>query len=221
MDLVYPVRFGNLNEELRYSLRSQEKNLPHEEVHIVGYSPGWLTGVNSFSYLHGASKFENTTNAVRAACNSVAVSEDFILCNDDFFTLKPLADLPKLNRGPIDRFLDKFGVPATRDLLIKMGCTDILSYELHVPMIVNKTLMKDVLDYAERFQIRGLNKRTLYGNLAQYGGEEVEDCKVYQQKQAWDKENTFISTSDESFGKCPVGQWIRDQFPDRSRYELR
>ncbi len=42
-DVVYVVRPGDKNEELRYSIRSVIANLPHRKVWIAGYKPTWLS----------------------------------------------------------------------------------------------------------------------------------------------------------------------------------
>jgi hypothetical protein len=42
-DLVYVVREGDRNNELRHSLRSVVANVPHRLVWIAGYKPGWVS----------------------------------------------------------------------------------------------------------------------------------------------------------------------------------
>lgn len=42
-DLVWIVKPGDGNEELRWSLRSAVAHVPHERVWIVGSRPGWCT----------------------------------------------------------------------------------------------------------------------------------------------------------------------------------
>lgn len=39
MDLVYIVKNSEVNEDLRYSLRSVAKFVPHNKIWIVGYKP--------------------------------------------------------------------------------------------------------------------------------------------------------------------------------------
>ncbi|MGJ3558831.1 hypothetical protein ACR6C2_07580 [Streptomyces sp. INA 01156] len=56
----------------------------------------------------------------------------------------------------------------TRDLLVDQGCPDPLSYELHVPLPVEKTPMLHALDTGRHLDV--LHKRTAYGNLAEIGG---------------------------------------------------
>ncbi len=43
LDIVYFVKESAQNEELRYSLRSVEKNFPHRNVWFVGGKPKGLT----------------------------------------------------------------------------------------------------------------------------------------------------------------------------------
>ena len=45
MDLVYIVKNSEVNEDLRYSLRSVAKFVPHDKIWIVGYKPSWVQNV--------------------------------------------------------------------------------------------------------------------------------------------------------------------------------
>jgi hypothetical protein len=45
-DVVYVVRPGNRNEELRYSLRSIAAHLPHRRVWLAGFCPSWVRNIS-------------------------------------------------------------------------------------------------------------------------------------------------------------------------------
>ena len=62
MDYVYTCRQGN-NEELRYSLRSIEHNMPAGRVWVVGYRPDWYIG-DFVQVKDIGSKFENIRNCI-------------------------------------------------------------------------------------------------------------------------------------------------------------
>ncbi|MFZ3595038.1 hypothetical protein [Streptomyces sp. BH104] len=227
-DLVVPVRTGETNPQLRYALRSWEAHLPHDRVWIVGYRPPWLRNVEHIESSQHGSKYQNTTAAVRAACEHPGVAETFLLCNDDMFVMRPqLHGMPVLHRGPVadveelyvrrasGRYLD--GMRATRQLLVDLGHADPLSYELHVPMPVDKSGMLKALDIGWHLDV--VHKRTLYGNLAALGGEQIEDVKVLGRSPCFDEASPFLSTLPDAFVNGMVGKHIRGAFRSPSRYE--
>lgn len=230
-DLVVPVRVGAVNEQLRYALRSWAAHLPHRHVWLVGYRPPWLSGVRHIpTGQTGHSKYRNTTTAVRAACEHPEVSDPYLLCNDDFFVMRPVVGgVPVLHRGPVaeveryyaarrsGRYLR--GMRETRDLLAQLGHPDPLSYELHVPLLVDKTDMLHALDVGRHLDV--LHKRTLYGNLAGLGGQQTADVKVLSRAAVFDRDGMFLSTMPDSFTFGGVGAFIRRRFPLPGPYEER
>lgn len=226
-DLVIPVRPGDQNEELRYALRSFEKNLPHRQVVIVGHKPRWLRGVLHIPTQQTGTKYKNSTRNVEAACRHPEVSETFLLCNDDFFVLKRTEPMPVFHWGPmkdVERYYAARangaylkGLRATKELLAELGYKNPLSYELHLPMPMQKRKFLEVLKLGRH--IRALHKRTLYGNVALGGdGQEVTDPKVTTTGRRFPKKARFLSTMDSSW-KGHVGMWIQKQFPEPSIYE--
>lgn len=231
MDLVYPVRAGNANEELRYSLRSMQAHLPHGNVYLIGAPPAWTQNVVLVPHRQGSNVRTNTTTSMRLACTHPDVSDPFVWMNDDYFLMKPLLVVPRLNRGPIDSVIAELapkkdsyaqGMVATKRLLIDNGFIEgnVISYELHAPFIVHKTAMLYALKVHDDSKQGNLHKRTLYGNIFDYGGEEVPDHKIVNKIAQWDRDCLFISTSDTSFREHPVGNWIRSHFQEPSPYEV-
>lgn len=227
-DLVVPVRTGRANAQLRYALRSWAANLPHGRVWIVGYRPAWLANVEHIPTSQHGTKYANTTAAVRAACSHPDISSTFLLCNDDMFLMTPQPDgMPVLHRGRVadvetyyvgrasGRYLD--GMRETRDLLVSLGHDDPLSYELHVPMPVDKSGMLKALDVGRDLAV--CHKRTLYGNLAGLGGDQIRDVKVLRRSPGFDRASPYLSTMKDSFTNGAVGDFIRRAFPDPSPYE--
>ncbi|MFF4179723.1 hypothetical protein [Streptomyces sp. NPDC001750] len=230
-DLVVPVREGAANRQLRYALRSWAANLPHRRVWLVGYRPPWVSGVGHIPTRQTGTKYANTTVAVRAAIEHPGVTERFILCNDDFFVMEPQpAELPVYHRGPV-RDVEAYyatrgngaylrGLRETRDLLVGLGYEDPLSYELHVPLPVEKAGMRHALDTGRHLDV--LHKRTAYGVLAGIGGERMADVKVMDRRSARFGTNTrFLSTMPDSFTNGLVGQHIRRTFLQPCEYEGR
>lgn len=229
-DIVVPVREGAANELLRFALRSWAAHLPHRRVWVVGHRPLWLAGAGHIPTVQAGSKFQNTTGAVRAACEHPEISDPFLFANDDMFVMRPQADgMPVLHRGLV-RDVEAYtasigsteylrGMRETRALLAELGEPEPLSYELHVPMEVDKLGMLAALQYGAHLDV--LHKRTLYGNLAGLGGAQVEDVKVAFRGPRFPRDGAFLSTMPDSFTNGHVGEFIREAFPGPSPYERR
>lgn len=239
-DIVYVVGRDETNEELRYSLRSL-RNLPHGTVWIAGYRPRWVQNVEHLPLRQDATKYQNSTANLLAASTHPDVSEVFYYFNDDFFVLRPTPDVPALHLGPIgdrvDYYDEKYGhrrngagayrdgMVATSKLLASWGLTDLLCYEVHAPITVNKDGMFEVIRRAfAETSIVALHKRTLYGNVHRLGGEIAHsggklDVKVLTADHTWDDDQTFMSTSNQSWGSGRAGRRLRELFPEPSPYE--
>lgn len=227
-DIVYIVRDG-ANEELRYSLRSVEKNFRFRRVIIYGGKPD---DIHPDKYVHvnqhGATRYEMTRNVIRQACDDNDITPDFWLFNDDFFIMRPLHSYKTENGGllwdHIDRIERGYGITEytkqLRHLLYTLERQNRFKcpkdYDLHKPMLINRAKMAAVIDnYPDETAVR-----SLYGNVWDIHGPQGEDCKFGSA--AGDpkrKDIDIISTSDEAFKGGDIGVYIRDQFPDRSRFE--
>jgi hypothetical protein len=222
MDLVYPWR-GPDAEELRYSLRSA-RNIGYDNVWVVGpRRPKGLPGVLHLAVSEGPRKFTNLPRAILAAAREPEVAETFVLMNDDFFVLEDHPDgLPTLHRGPTaeQRRTGPYGrgYEETERVLDALGVGSPLSYELHVPLVVNKAAMREALERGLPIHRGGcLHTRTLYGNYAGIAGAHVEDVKLYSDRDTLPA-GPFVSTNPASWsGKA--GRAIRDLFPTPSKEE--
>lgn len=232
MHLVYLVRPGE-NPELRSSLRSVAANLPADTtVTIAGHKPAWVTGVHHLpTEQRPGAKHLNAYGNLQAALASPDVPETFVLMNDDFYVTAPLEQIPVLNQGRtvdvLARYRRRFpagsayidAMQATHDWLVDLGHTDPLCYELHIPMTLTKTGLRQVLGDA---QAAGLDPtrvhyRTAYGNTHGVGGVSMDDVKVYD-RTSRELAKPFASTHDVSYGGR-IGRTLRATFPDPSRYE--
>lgn len=222
MDVVYPVRPGENNPELKFSLRTLAANLPHDRVWLVGEKPSWTTGVE---FIEGGNPHSNKTANysynVLLACREAAVSENFLLFNDDFFVTAPMPEIPVYHRGPLSVHLRQSrhradwwakGLRRTARMLYDAGINDCLSYELHVPMPVNKFAMLSTL---ERFcEPPPGFLRSLYGNEHRIGGERLADVKNIR---LGGVQRPLHSTQDNVWKR--YARWYWQNFPDRCRYE--
>jgi len=238
-DIIYPLAFLYNYNEFRYSLRSL-KNLPHNRVFVAGYAPDWLANAN---YLmvekpldmdrknHEVANIHAVLKNIKATLDNQEISDDFILMNDDFYILKPLKQLPSLNRGKLDDVIEEYraqGAKAylktmerTRDLLLSLGYTDLISYELHTPMLMNKQKWLAMYQLVEdNPELRPLHTRTLYGNIYKVGGTAIPDVKVYDYETGIAPGATFLSTENVVFDLGKVGKELKARFPEPSKYEL-
>ena len=227
-DVVYILKNGIIPDELRYSLRSIEKNLPHGKVWFVGGQPNGLVSDKALPMLQkGLLKWERARDSMLAICKNNEVSDRFWLFNDDFFLLKPVTDdrpmFGGMLRDHILRIEHRHGDKRTEytralryceSVLIGAGLTTF-DYALHVPMVIDKVKMLETLDmfpYCPMF-------RTLYGNYAEIGGVQHDDVKIIDLYEHMPNDADYVSTSDSSFHHGLVGRDIKNMFPEECRYE--
>lgn len=229
-DVVYVVKPDDINEELKYSLRSL-RNVPHGNVVIAGHLPPWVKNVIHVPNEQPSRKlkYEKSTGNLVAACKSDEVSDDFILMNDDFFIMNPVDQIETFHRGDIDHIIARYnsskhygeGMKQTKALLVSLGINPVISYELHVPMMMNKANVLEMMKIKEEKapEIYAFHKRTFYGNYFKCGGKQMQDVKIHKQGMFFSKRQTFISTQDHVFEQGEIGEFIRERFSDKSIYE--
>lgn len=231
MDIVYTLSKKYTGEELRYSLRSLVK-IPHDKVFIVGGCPEWVKNVIHIPTEQTGTKYKNTTNNLIKACNDSRISKDFILMNDDFFFLENI--IPKelnLHNGPVDKSLERYhrlipkgspyvnGMEQTKAFIESLGIKNPLSYELHVPFVINKKRFLKMFKLPGVMDIPCLHKRTLYGNLYLSGGKEIPDVKIFGRKRLnLVIKEKFVSCDD--FGFWRMVNFLISKFPEKSDYEI-
>lgn len=223
MDYVYICRKGE-NEELKYSLRSLEKNLPSGNVWVLGYRPRWYKG-NFIKIEDSSTKFENIKKCIKTITRIEDISENFILMNDDFFACNNISNIKILHGGYLKDKINRYKelrmsskyirlLQVTYNDLINIGITNPLDYDIHTPLPMTKTGLEETISMA-------YFPRSSYGNIKNIGGEKINDVKIYS-KEKNDTINLtslpdFISTEDQSFIKIkPV---IDSLFPNPSSFE--
>lgn len=229
MDVVYPYKSKGDDEELRYSLRSL-KNLPHGKVVIVGDRPEWLRDVYHIPVKQRLSltRFENSARNIYEASCDPKVSEDFILMNGDFYITKPIQEIPTYHRGNIAEVVsseyggaDSLYIRIMKQVhkFLKSKGYPTLCYELHCPMVINKTKYREIHKLIRnRHRIPHGSDRTLYGNMTDMGGTKIKDVKVYRPNDPI-PDTEFLSSSPKSWVEGAFRDYIRASFPDKSKYE--
>jgi hypothetical protein len=227
--------------ELRYSLRSLERNLSGlGEVHVFGGGPAWLAPtVHHHHVRQPRTKHENTWRiwlAIAEACRFGDVPDRFLLMNDDFFAVGPVDEVPPMTHGTIGEWVAARRTAGARGLAAVMehtrdvlgpGADSLPSFELHVPLPCDRATFGAIVpELAASVERRGrLAKRTTYANLAGLKDAAVEvsgDVKIRTPDDPAPG-GPWWSTSDEAFAAGRfggAGRVIRDMFVTPSRFEV-
>ncbi len=209
-DFVYICKSGE-NHELKYSIRSVIKCFPNANIWVVGGKPNWYIG-NYIELKQSGAKYKNAYENLKLISNSDQISNDFYLMNDDFYIIKDIKSIEMFHGGLLDRKVNLYEtinpksaytskLRLTLNKLLNLGIQYPYDYELHVPMLMNKENLFKSLQHGDK-----LLWRSMYGNLYNVGGTEIEDVKVYMSGKlsvkSYDLKKDkypFLSSSDSSF----------------------
>jgi hypothetical protein len=229
MDFVYICKDGH-NEELRYSIRSVMASFPDAKVWLVGGKPLWYVG-SHIAVQQKSAKYINAINNLKAICSSEDISEEFVLMNDDFYIVEKIESVETLHGGLLIDKINLYKKITTQSgyisklekTFVKMtdlGIKSPLDYELHVPMIMEKNKLKTVLRHGSEFLWR-----SMYGNIFNVGGTEMEDVKVYTEGpltaksyEIKNKQHRYLSSTDSSF-QMLYSIVLKELFKSKSIYE--
>ncbi len=230
LDVVYMIKDAVYNDELRYSLRSLEKNV--SGIRHVWFYGGRPTSVRPDKQVVVNQKGETKWDRVRAMLKMVGennrITEDFLLFNDDFFVMHPITELPPYAYGTLEQLCRRierknWGKPTPYTLKLEDTIKTLerdglptYNFELHVPTILNRQrLLKIIEKYPDT-----KGTRSLYGNSYLVDGmRPMKDVKIFDSKTIPDHSSVFLSTEDLSFSNGVVGKFIRESFPSKSRWE--
>lgn len=227
IDIVYILKDEFNCEELRYSLRSVEKNFPHRFVWFVGGQPKGFQPDRTIKHKQvGSTKWDMIKSSMWKAVENEEVSDDFFLFNDDFFVMKKfkgefinyvdmtLAEKIDELRRNVHPWLNPYGrtLFKAEQELTSLGCPT-MNYDVHLPMMFNKELFKASINKCSSPQMR-----SVYGNLNAVPFVIHQDVKVYDMETV-PEDPDFLSTDEDVFEKGRVGAYIRKQFPTPSRWE--
>lgn len=226
IDIVYILKKDITSEELRYSLRSVEKNFTFHRLWFFGGCPDYAVPDRYCEFQQrGFNKWQRSTSTIRAICKNKEVTDDFWLFNDDFFILKKVNGLPYMVGGTLEQRVNeldtKYGrtryminLEETRTALEGRGLPSF-NYALHLPMRINKKKAIKVLDEFPRHPMF----RSLYGNYWKVGGNVVSDVKIYDLESVPSENQILLSTTETAFKDGKVGEFVRNRFPKPCRWE--
>jgi hypothetical protein len=230
MDILYILGTGSTwkDNELRYSLRSVEKNIVDSgNVFIVGEKPDWLQNVYHISFPDAyQKKWCNVYSKLTRACKSPALSSDFLLFNDDFFILQPI----KAENYPFyfssimatqNSFL-KTKVLTTPEIIASLmpkSHGPVRNFSVHRPVRINKK------KYAEMPQpdltMAGYCGRNYYCNFYNVPGIQCPDVNIspnmtISQIERLVANRTDISIFSDTARRPSFQEWINKKFPSPS-----
>lgn len=229
MDFVYICKEG-INEELKYSIRSVVESFPDSKIWVVGGKPDWYVG-NYIKVEQRESKYKNAVENLKTISASDQISESFVLMNDDFYIIKKINKIENFHGGYLLNKINLYQklngnsqytrkLSGTYKKLKALGFENPLDYELHVPMIMEKTKLKIVLELIDQFLWR-----SIYGNKFNVGGTEMQDVKVYNSGPLVLKSynlnidnHTYLSSADSSFNNI-FNKILKDKFNKKTKFE--
>jgi hypothetical protein len=175
VSIVIPYIMGPDNGlELRYALRSIEKNFKHNnyEIIVIGEKPNWLTNVNHVPFTRIENRdfraFEDQIMKLYVALTECFLSNDFIWTYDDtYFTSEVRIDdimtLKAARRIVSSTEIESFPGGSNWRTCIKQAIEDtggVYVFETHLPRWYNKRKM---LTLIEKFNM--LSRPTVIATL--------------------------------------------------------
>lgn len=241
MDLLYilheKTHWGN-HEELRYSIRSFQKNYPDlDRIFIVGHKPSWVKDVVHIPMKdeHKNNPEANIVSKIIRACLS-DISDNFIFSADDYYIRKPVDDLALsevINHGSYKNYKytgpHKFSsaLDNTIKLLHTKGANTFINCEAHCPVVINKhdylRIMSDV-----HYSVKpGINPFTYYFNMVSGSRFVLSKATGYLNKHQSEEEvqselenKRYFTVTTNIFG-ATISKYISELFSAPSGYEKR
>ena len=243
IDVVYVLGTGSTwkNNEIRYSLRSLEKNAKDlGKIFIVGELPKFLT--HSIIHIKADDIFNPNQNAdgniitkVLAACADKRLSDDFLFINDDHLILQSvrLSEVPAFHKGDMTTFPPETWtlnfwrgrLKRTMEELTKRNLS-AYHFDCHTPILFNKKLFPKIVASFPYKEGIGLTMKSLYGNsvYSKTGVRLKNEKKTVFQHYSTSQLNArlaparFMSFNDMGLNK-ELKLWLDHRFPKQSSWE--
>lgn len=223
-DVVFCLAPDVRRVELQYALRSLNF-VPHGRVFLIGGRPDWVVNVEHVS-MPRVDKWVDLTR-VWDVIRTLPLTAEFIYSEDDYFITEPVDDIPNYHQGPLADRVDKSvkritpswrgSLKASYDLLVANGIPDPLSFDVHIPMVVESDRIPT---WKSKYVLR---YRDLIGNTAtRRPVKVVRDVKCSTEsavKKVQAAGVGFLSSSDRTFVKSGVKAVVDQIHPEPCRYE--
>lgn len=224
-DICYILKPDIEPDELRYSLRSVEANFPHNKVWFVCGQPKGFEPDGKIEHKQtGNSKWGQIKSSMWEIVKNPDITENFFLFNDDFFIMQPFTgEFINCVDGTLEeRIISGHKVggmnPFLRTLYkaeqeLKGMRYPTMNYDVHLPMLMNKQLVRESIDKCTSPQMR-----SVYGNINRIPYKIHPDVKITDLSSV-PCEPDFLSTNEISFKQGAVGDYIKSAFTNPSRWE--
>lgn len=198
--------------ELRYALRSIEKNLTgYRDIYLIGEKPGWVQNVIHIKQKDTSRKQYSIYNKFMTAAKTESVSKNFLRWDDDVYLLEKMHvdDVKDWHGGTLAHW---------SHLNINMMYRNVIRntlklfpegyyYDIHAPRRFNKLKYQQLVKYP--WGTQELLTKSTYFNSVESNPVEMKDPKRHRE--------LFMSTS----GKIGQedGKLLRDLFSKPCKYE--
>lgn len=237
MDIVIPFKHSlNKDEELRFTLRSFQKNLlGAEHVFIIGDNPAWTVS-SEVTVIPMADRYDpkvfkdrNILNKLLMACHDDRVANDgFIAADDDQFLLAPVEArwCPPYHRGSVWTALGDYG-ETEKNTLSLFSDKKPKNFNTHSPFIVLAPMFQRNMTTDIDWQVpHGYSIKTVYCTRLGISGEFYHNELKVKGSFTKDELEDMITagmryvTCEDSAWRYGMNSWMLDRFPDKSKYEL-
>ncbi|MDD3492977.1 MAG: hypothetical protein PHZ19_05735 [Candidatus Thermoplasmatota archaeon] len=186
MNLVYPLKTGSRQDEIKFSLRSVEKFVRGvDDIYVIGTE----TVPNTIFIEHPDSQPRPAANTYLKCRKACEIMPNFLWMNDDIYFTRPIHvdDIPLIHKGLLPDhnrtshdYQDELG--HTRRYLKSIGATTY-SFEVHCPM----PIVSDVFLRVTPIQLCTTGRpivqwRSVYGNTCGFPSVKMNDNKIFGHK---------------------------------------
>lgn len=157
VDIIYPYVDEADWHELKYSLRSLEKNCSFPiQVWIIGEAPKWLS--KEVKVIEMAQRMVDpacdVASKLKAVIEHPEIGENFVWMNDDIYfinkvglediqILKALGDLNEIHIDENNQW--RMNLKKTKEVLLELKKT-VWNYSTHLPFFYNKAMLSELFE---------------------------------------------------------------------------
>lgn len=226
IDIVYVLGTGSRfhNHEIRFSLRSIEKNLSnYGKIWIIGEHHRMLENVYFVPFPDQTSMPNtNIMQKVTRACEHPDISENFLFFNDDHYLLKPFdaPTFPYFYNKSMEEYLKKRVNDSYRRIVartfnyLKSKDLPTMFFDTHTPIIYNKSkFLEHVTNGPDWTSPNTFVIKSIYANSLKIEGEMRPDRK----KKVAPIDAEIYSTTPRV--TAAVQRFLLEQFPTKCKFE--